>query len=105
MDMKKFEKDMTVFSPGKHQDVLTYLSHLKAMGWTIEDTETWVVKQKEKIKDQIKIKNISYKCPECNVGMRSYPVNVNPATQTGDPTDKSVLVCSNPKCRHTVYNK
>ena len=42
MDKEKFEKDMAAFSFKQHQDALTYLSHLKITGWTVDDAKQWV---------------------------------------------------------------
>ena len=105
MNKDKFEKDMEVFSFGQHQDVLTYLNHLKSKGWTIEDAKNWIEEQQKSIVKQQKLYEARPKCPECQQPLRGFPVNTEPGNQTGDSTDKSMWLCPNPECMHTIYNK
>jgi len=105
MDTEKFEKDMAVFSFKQHQDVLTYLSHLKASDWTIEDAKEWVEGEKKRLSE--KSKGTPYQifpCPTCEKPMQLLPVNINEQTKTGDDS-KSVWICSNKDCMNTIYNK
>jgi len=109
MDKEKFETDMAAFGFNQHQDVLTYLSHLETMGWTIEDAKLWVTEKKAKVIEQ-KTKvtlqtSLIFNCPECSLRMRLLSVNDTSATQTGDSTDKSMWLCPNRECMHTIYNK
>ena len=48
---------------------------------------------------------IGIPCPECQSTMDLFSVNTTPGDQTGDPTDKSMWLCSNDKCMETIYNK
>jgi len=104
MNTEKFERDMQYYSFGKHQDILNYLTHLETMGWTVEDTKTWIAEKKAKLIAQRPVYSV-FNCPECNFEMRLLSVNETPATQTGDLMDKSVWFCTNPDCMHTIYNK
>ena len=102
---EKFEKDMAVFSFKQHQEVLTYLKHLKTTEWTLEDVKQWVEQKKKsnkearkKIEDFI---NHLRKCPGCKNPMQILPVNIDKGTQTGD-NSKSVWICRN--CLYTEYS-
>jgi len=104
MNIEKFEKDMMVFSFRQHQDVLTYLSHLEASGWTIEDAENWIEGEKKRL--TLGEKNIPspvFLCPLCSSPMQLLQVNVDNATKTDDDS-KSVWLCSNKECLDTIYN-
>jgi ABC-type molybdate transport system ATPase subunit len=111
MDIKQFEKDMSVFSFRQHQDVVTYLERLEITGWTSTDARAWVKEKQEEIKQRLKgqklnIRNLRviFKCPECKALMQLLPVNVTKATLTGD-NSRSMWLCSNKACMNTVYNK
>ena len=105
MDKEKFEKDMTVFSFKQHQDVLTYLSHLETKGWTIEDVKEWVEGEKERLASNSGDTPYPiFNCPTCSTPMQLLPVNVSEGTKTNDDS-KSVWLCSNKECMHTIYNK
>lgn len=109
--MKKFEKDMAAFSDKEHRLVDTYLTHLFAMGWTINVVKEWVIQHKKDLKIRRENINNNYKeyadklikCPECQIFMQLLPVNIDKATQTGD-NSKSVWLCQNKNCMHTIYN-
>ena len=101
MDKEKFEKDMAAFSFKQHQDALTYLSHLKITGWTVDDAKQWV----KNIANENTYREVIKKlCPICSIPMRLLPVNINPETQTGD-NSQSVWVCSSIDCRNVIYNE
>jgi hypothetical protein len=103
--MKDFEKDMASFSFKQHQDVLTYLARLETMGWTIEDAKLWVEeKRKELFQPTERDKVLSQKCPLCSAPMRLLPINITPATLTGE-NSKSVWLCPRGTCMNTIYNK
>ena len=112
MDEKKFKEDMAFYSFGQHQDFLTYLFHLEATGWTIEDAREWVAGEKERMGQQsanAKKQHEEYiaslpKCPDCQAPMQILPVNTRPGDQTGDDS-KSMLLCSNKECMNTIYNQ
>ena len=105
MDTEKFEKDMAVFSFKQHQDVLTYLSHLKATGWTIEDAKVYVEDKKKRLATQSKgTPPKIFPCPDCKSPMQLLPVNDSKATKTND-NSKSVWLCSNKECMNTIYNQ
>jgi hypothetical protein len=106
MSYEKFEKDMAAFSFKQHQDVLTYLKHLKRSGWTIQDAESWVtaLQKKSAIQSQ-KIAMPVFECSLCSDPMQLLPVNNTPGARTGDSTDNSVWICQNSECMHTIYNK
>jgi len=113
MNMRKFERDMSVFSFKQHQEVLTYLKHLESKGWTIETVFEWIAIKKRELdedierveKERLEYEKKLLKCPLCGTLMYIRPVNVDLGTQTGDPADKSVWMCPNEKCLHTIYNK
>jgi len=100
--LKKFENDMAAFSFGQHQDVLTYLTHLKATGWTIEDAKKWV-EAKQKDLTSTPIRTAVFTCPDCQSPMQLLKVNISPATQTND-SSKSVWLCTNKTCMNAIYN-
>lgn len=108
MNIERFEKDMAVFSFGQHQDVLTYLTHLKAKGWTVEDAKEWVAgKKKDLVSRQRKAEEyikLSLICPLCSTQMRLLPVNISKETLTNDDS-KSVWLCPNKACMNTIYNR
>jgi len=112
MDVEKFKKDMGVFSFKQHQDVLTYLGHLEANGWTIEDARDWVQGEKDRMQKQSEHSNNQRKkayeplprCPECQSPVWLLPVNTGPGDQTGDDS-KSMMLCSNKECMHTIYSE
>jgi len=104
MNKEKFKKDMEVFSFKQHQDVLTYLNHLEASGWTVEDAKEWIEMEKKKLADNSQgTPYLVFSCPICSKHMNLLPVNVNEATKTNDGS-KSVWICSNKDCMHTIYN-
>lgn len=114
MDMlnkEKFKKDMAAFSFKQHQDVLTYLAHLKAKGWTIDDAREWIKREREKRvklsmaskKQQKKALAALPKCPECESPLQILPVNTGPGDRTGDDS-KSMKLCMNKECMHTQYS-
>lgn len=103
IDFEKFERDMTVFSFKQHQDVLTYLIHLKDKGWTLEDAKRWVTYQQEK-RDKSGARFALLNCPLCQSPMRLLSVNIDKSTQTGDDS-KSVWLCPKKDCLHAIYNK
>jgi|GEM_PF-3224852 len=101
---KDFRKDMAAFSFKQHQETLTYLSHLEASGWTIEDARKWVAGEQKKLADRSKgIPSQVFPCPICQKRMMLLPVNVDKATKTND-NSKSVWLCSNKDCMHTIYS-
>lgn len=106
-ETKKFEKDMALFSFNKQQDILTYLDHLKAKGWTVENVRWWVEEQKKALakenEKQKKTVKPLLKCPNCQTPMRLLPVNITPGTRIGDDS-KSVWLCPNKECMHTEYS-
>jgi len=103
INFEKFEKDMAAFSFKQHQDVLTYLLHLETKGWTLEDAQSWI--EAKRLKLQTKQTSwASFQCPICQASMQLLSVNVSPATQTNDDS-KSVWLCANKECMHTIYNK
>jgi len=108
MNIERFEKDMAAFSFGQHQDVLTYLTHLKAKGWTIEDAREWIAgKKKDLVSQQREAEGyirLSLICPLCSNQMRLLPVNISKETLTNDDS-KSVWLCPNKACMNTIYNK
>ena len=58
------------------------------------------------LKGQKSVKRYTLKkCPDCKTHMILVPVNNTPATQTGDPSDKSQWVCNNKDCMSTIFNK
>jgi len=101
--IERFKKDMEVFSFRQHQDVITYLIHLNAKGWTVEDAQAWVKKEIAKSDEKPEFSILIKPCPECQTSLQILSVNHSPATQTGDPSDKSVWIC--PKCGESIYNK
>lgn len=104
--MKDIEKILAPFSLslGKKQDLGNLLIHLKKNDVSTEEVIQYINDLKEKAKE--KRHRIAQKlCPECEVPMQLLSVNNTPESQTGDPTDKSVWVCYNKKCMHTIYNK
>lgn len=113
VNIKKFEENMAVFSFKQHQDFMTYLSHLETNGWTIEDAKKYIEEKKRKldedrrqtIRNQRIYESKMLKCPKCSTVMFLRPVNTDNKTQTGDPKDKSVWMCPNEKCLHTIYNE
>ena len=105
MNIEKFEKDMAVFSFRQHQDVLTYLSHLEASGWTIEDAREWVEGEKKRLANQSNGTAFqAFPCPLCGKPMGLLPVNVGPGTAVRGGW-RSVYLCQNQECMHTIYNK
>ena len=105
MNKEKFEKDMAAFSFNQHQDVLTYLTHLKAKGWTIKDAQEWVERERKRLAQPQKgHRAITKECPLCQSFMRLLPINFTPATLTGDGS-KSVWLCPKKDCMNTIYNK
>jgi len=104
MNIKKFEKDMAVFSFSQHQDVLTYLVHLEVKGWTIEDTKKWLKKKRKQLTQNKAISSLLKQCPLCQAPMSLLPLNFNRATVTGEDS-QSVWLCSNQECLNTIYNK
>ena len=113
MDIDKFEKDMSVFGFKHHQDFLTYFDLLEKKGWSVEDVKKYVEAKKEKldkdrrqaIRNQEAYNKKMLKCPKCSTVMFIRPVNIDAKTQTGDPKDKSVWMCPNEECLHTIYNE
>lgn len=111
MNKEKFEKDMAAFSFRQHQDVLTYLSHLEANGWTIEDAKEWIQRERDRKQRETKAfeeQQKDYlaslpKCPKCQSPMQILPVNTRPGDQTGDDS-KSMMLCMNKECMHTIYS-
>ena len=108
ISIEKFEKDMAVFSFKQHQDVLTYLTQLKAKGWTTEDAKLWVEEKKKELVLQAKkvgaIATPIFSCSLCLTPMQLLPINFTPATLTGE-NSKSVWLCRNKVCMNTIYNK
>ena len=105
MNIKKFEKDMAVFSFKQHQDVLTYIRHLKAMGWILEDAKEWVEGEKKRLASNSEGTHYpTFNCPTCSKPMQLLPVNVSDGTKTSDDS-KSVWLCTNKDCMHTIYSK
>lgn len=102
---------MAAFSFNQHQDVLTYLAHLEAKGWTLEDAREWTQSQKETIvrhakaskEDQKKAYASLPKCPECQSLFWVLPVNTGPGDQTGDDS-KSMRLCMNKECMYAEYS-
>jgi hypothetical protein len=106
MDTEKFGLAMNAYTIGQHQDILTYLITLKQVGYTIEDTEIYLKEVRKEITTQVKLdKGVQMACPECPATMFVYAVNTSRGDKTGDLTDKSVWLCQNPECMHTIYNK
>lgn len=103
MNTEKFEKDMAAFSFGQHQDFLTYLKRLGQFGYSIDDVENYVNDRKSRVKTSFK-PGPQIKCPECGAPMMVLPVNDKPSTKTGD-NSRSVLICNNKGCMHTVYSE
>lgn len=104
MNTEKFEKDMAVFAFRQHQDTLIYLRHLEVSGWTIEDAKEWVADEQKRLADQSKgVPSPVFPCPICSKPMGLLPVNVDKATKTND-NSKSVWLCSNKDCMHTIYS-
>jgi len=99
----KFEKDMAAFSFKQHQDFLTYFDRLNQLGYSINDVENYVNERKSRVKTAFK-PGPQIKCPECGAPMMVLPVNDKPSTQTRD-NSRSVLICRNKECMHTVYSE
>jgi len=107
MDIEEFELAMNAFNFGQHQDALTYIETLKQVGFTLADLYTYVETKKEILNAATERKhkdNPSRICSDCKAIMLLLPVNVSLETQTGDDS-KSVWLCRNANCMHTIYNK
>lgn len=103
MLIEAFEKNMSAYLFRHHQDFLTYLKVLEQFGYSIEDVHNYV----EAKRLSLQTKQVSwafFQCPICQTSMQLLSVNISPATQTNDDS-KSVWLCLNKKCMHTVYNK
>jgi len=101
---EKFETDMQIFNFNMHQNVVVYFNLLKTNGWVIEDVKRFIdFKAKQLIIEEAKNAPDGEFCLDCGRAMQLLPVNHNLATQTGDPTDKSVWFCR--KCGESTYNK
>jgi len=90
--------------------IKTMLIHLEQHGKSAKDlinhiNEMIAVDKAFEEKTTKEFKQATTPCPSCKSFMRLFAVNINPATQTGDPTDKSVWLCGNEKCMYTIYNK
>jgi len=117
MDTKKFKKDMEVFSFAQHQEFVQYHELMTSRGWTFEDARefvSFIIKERAENEKKLKARHKKIQatkaknqlhCPECNQLMQIRPVNINKQTLTGDPSDKSVWLCQNPKCYNVIYNK
>jgi hypothetical protein len=49
------------------------------------------------------IRRHALRCARCGAPVVPRPVNVSPATQTGDPADRFVLLCQDRACLHAEY--
>ncbi|MHC4213210.1 MAG: hypothetical protein ACYSWP_07565 [Planctomycetota bacterium] len=107
--MDEFKENMRVFSFNQHQEFLTYSKELEKHGYSLNDVEKYVNEERRKIEISIandpRMKYAVKQCPVCQAHMRLLAVNYSPGTMTGDLTDKSVWICSNPNCLHSIYNK
>lgn len=79
-----------------HEEIREHLRFIRE-----ENQRTLAAEQAKVLKWRKLIKT----CPECSRPMKVYEVNVTPNTQTGDPEDKTVWICSNQKCLETQYSK
>lgn len=82
------EKNNLVFS-----DVWSALESVAA---TNAETEKKLKQRRENLSKLLP------KCPNCGIPMKPMPVNVSPATQTGD-NSQCVLVCD--KCHYEVWTE
>ena len=58
---------------------------------------------RETQQEPTKREGLTQQCPKCPALMLPLLVNDKPETQTGDDS-KSVWLCQNKKCMHTIYN-
>ena len=109
--MANLEKILEPFDIGlgRLQDFSTLLSQFKKHNIDIDEFILYADNIKNKIKKEQEEAGAKYTtkspCPTCKAEMFLYPVNISPGTQTGDLTDKSVWMCQNTECMHTIYNK
>lgn len=110
-EAKRFKKVTEVFPLGFQQDVLTYFHTIEQQGFTIQDIKDYHELKQQEFKEQereaiakIKEQQPTYQCPECPALMLLYDVNTVPGDQTGDPEEKSMWMCINQECGHTIYN-
>lgn len=115
---KRFDEFTTQFAWGFQQDVFSYITHLEQQGFTVQDIKDFheyrvkeAVRERAKTKKEIKrMEDAALKsgralrCTECPGLMLLYEVNVDSTTQTEDDS-KSVWMCQNQDCMHTIYNK
>lgn len=99
-------------SLGKKQDLLNMLIHLRDNNVTTDELIHYLKGVKKKLADeamsqakkaQEQWNKIALKCPECATPMFLYPVNTQPADQTGD-SSLSMWMCSKKDCLETIYN-
>lgn len=110
--VKRFKKVTEMFPLGFQQDVVAYLTTLERQGFTVQDIKDFheyrileISRSEERAIAKLKEEQPTYQCPECPALMLLYPVNTEPGNQTGDPKEKSVWMCLNQECGHTIYNK
>lgn len=109
----KFEMVTAAFDTGFQQDILSYIITIENQGFTYDDIKDY---HKYKIQERkgfvqrelnrLKEGGEAIKCSEseCNGVMLLVSVNTEPGNQTGDDS-KSVWMCQNTECMHTIYNK
>lgn len=105
---EKFEEAMAVFSFRQHQDALSYFKLLKENKYTFKDAEEYIVLKiaeatESKPQAEEPLESLALSCPQCQKAMILLAVNFNAATQTGDPTDKTVWLCRS--CGEAIFNK
>ena len=108
-EIADFENALGVYSFGFQQEFIQYLETLKQRGYEVADVYNYVEAKKKVLKKEsaeaAKDDTLIQPCSECPGIMFLLPVNDKPENQTGDPTDKSVWICQNNRCMHTIYNK
>ncbi len=108
-EMEIFEDGLPSYDFRHYQDFVQFLEALKQAGRSIKDVYSYVeIKRKaieKALSEMTRDAGPSQQCPECPAVMFLLLVNDKPETQTGDPTDRSVWLCQNNRCLHTIYNK
>ena len=102
---KRFELATKAFKFGFQQDVFIYIETVEQQGFTVDDIREYHLYKLKEFATTESIKGASKSCLICSAIMFAYPVNISSETQTGDPTDKTVWLCQNQNCMHTIYNK
>jgi len=88
------------------QKFVTVYRELEKRGINIEHLETVLEEERQNFirTEGTNLPAVAL-CPDCKQPLRILPVNTDNRTQTGDPNDRSVRVCSNPQCLYTDYSQ